>query len=145
VKRSPIYLFYEVVASGPDGTAGDDGDTHYCCFHGARKICTIKRSMRSNLNGTVFHTAHRNSLPTLFSVLVNNLRVRVKPMYQLYCILKDREKPPTPDEIAVACGKRELDGQAEAEYLNKLEKSSGNIKKAFEDQKAHAAVSDVIS
>jgi len=51
MKKSPIYLFYEIVANGPDETPGDDDDVHYCCFHGAHKICTIKRSMRSNLNG----------------------------------------------------------------------------------------------
>jgi hypothetical protein len=79
----------------------------------------------------------------LFIVLVNNLRVHVKPMYQLYCILKDQEEPPTPDDIAIASGKKELDGYAEAEYLKKLEKSSENIKKAFEDQKSRAAVSEI--
>jgi hypothetical protein len=79
---------------------------------------------------------------SLFSVLVNNLQVHVKPMYQLYCILKDRNDPPTPDEIAVASGKQQLDSKAEAEYLQKLNKSSENIKKAFQDQHARAAVSD---
>ncbi|KAF8813537.1 hypothetical protein BYT27DRAFT_7035532, partial [Phlegmacium glaucopus] len=121
-KRSPIYLFYEIVVNGPDGTLGDDGDIHYCCLHGTHKICTIKRSMRSNLN-----------------VLVNNLHVHVKPMYQLYCVLKDCDEPPTPDDVDIASGKRELDGHAEAEYLKKLNKASENIKKAFKDQKARAA------
>ena len=51
IKKNPIYLFYEVVANGSDGTPGDDGDVHYCCLHGAHKICTIKKSMRSNLTG----------------------------------------------------------------------------------------------
>jgi hypothetical protein len=51
MKKSPIYLFYEIVANGADGTPGDDGDVHYRCHHGAHKICTIKKSMRSNLNG----------------------------------------------------------------------------------------------
>ncbi len=50
-KKSPIYLFYEIVASGSDGTPGDNGDVHYHCLYGAHKICTIKKSMRSNLNG----------------------------------------------------------------------------------------------
>ncbi|KAF8219965.1 hypothetical protein L208DRAFT_785578 [Tricholoma matsutake] len=122
LKKSPIYHFYEIVTNGPDGTPGDDGDVHYRCLHGAHKVCTIKRSMRSNLN-----------------VLVNNLRVRVKLMYQLYCMLKDREEPPTPDEIAIASGKKQLDGHTEVEYLKKLEKVSENIKKAFEDQQAWAA------
>jgi hypothetical protein len=53
VKKNPIYLFYEVVANGPNGTPGDDGDIHYRCLHGTHKVCTIKRSMRSNLNGAL--------------------------------------------------------------------------------------------
>ncbi|KAF8804688.1 hypothetical protein BYT27DRAFT_7300619 [Phlegmacium glaucopus] len=109
-KQSLIYLFYEIVINGPDGTLGDDGDIHYHCLHGAHKI-----------------------------FLVNNLHVHVKLMYQLYCILKDCDEPPTPDEIDIASGKRELDGHAEAEYLKKLNKASENIKKAFKDQKAWAA------
>ncbi|KAF8801338.1 hypothetical protein BYT27DRAFT_7115152, partial [Phlegmacium glaucopus] len=120
--KSPIYLFYKIVTNGPDGTPGDDGDVHYRCLHGTHKVCTIKRSMRSNLN-----------------VLVNNLRIHVKPMDQLYCMLKDREEPPTPDKITITSGKKQLDGRAKAEYLKKLEKSSENIKKAFEDQQAQAA------
>ena len=51
MKKSPIYLFYEIVANGSDGTPGDDGDVHYRCHHGVHKVCTIKKSMRSNLNG----------------------------------------------------------------------------------------------
>ncbi|KAH9160626.1 hypothetical protein EDB89DRAFT_871052 [Lactarius sanguifluus] len=121
-KKSPIYLFYEIVANGADGTPGDDGDVHYRCLHGAHKVCTIKKSMRSNLN-----------------TLVNNLRVHVKSMYQLYCVLKDRDGPPTPDEIDIASTKRQLDGNAAAEYLLKLEQSSENIKKAFQDQRARVA------
>jgi hypothetical protein len=74
-------------------------------------------------------------------VLVNYLRVHVKPMFHLYSILKDRAEPPTPEEIEIACAKQQLDGKAEAEYLEKLEKSSENIKKAFQDQQARAIVS----
>lgn len=63
-------------------------------------------------------------------------------MYQLYLILKDRDEPPTPEEVDIATAKQQLDGKAEAEYLRKLEeKSSENIKKAFQDQKARAIVS----
>jgi hypothetical protein len=80
----------------------------------------------------------------LFSALVSNLHVHIKPMYHLYSLLKDCEEPPTADEIAIASGMKQLDGRAEAEYLKKLEKSSENIKKAFEDQQARAAVSDNI-
>jgi hypothetical protein len=101
--------------------------------------------MRSNLNGLLpISFAHYLDPLIHFSVLVNNLRVHVKPMYQLYCVLKDREEAPTPDEIAIAMGKKQLDGRTEAEYLKRLENASENIKKAFEDQQAWAAVSDNI-
>jgi hypothetical protein len=78
-------------------------------------------------------------------VLVNNLRVHVKPMFRLYCILKDREDPPSTDEIAVASGMKKLDATMEAEYLKKLENTPGNIRKAFEDQQARARMSRLSS
>jgi len=64
-------------------------------------------------------------------------------MYQLYSILKDRDEPPTLEEIEIASAKRQLDGKAKDEYLKKLEKSSENIKKAFRDQQARAVVSEI--
>jgi hypothetical protein len=63
-------------------------------------------------------------------------------LYQLYSMLKDRNDPPTSDEVDIASGKMQLDGHAEAEYLKKLENTSENIKKAFEDQRVREAVSD---
>lgn len=77
---------------------------------------------------------------TLLLVLVNNLRVHIKPMYWLYCVLKDREEPPTPHEIAYASGNKKFDGNTEAKYIKKLESTSENIKKVFEDQQAHTGV-----
>ena len=61
-------------------------------------------------------------------------------MYNLWEILKGWDEPPTSEEIAIACRKTQLDGKTEAEYFKKLQEKSGNIKKAFEDQKARAAV-----
>ena len=131
-----------MVTNGQDGTLGDDGDVHYRCRHGAHKTCTIKKSMKSNLNSQDrSFLVLSKFVDTVFIVLINNLRVHVKPMYQLYCILKDREEPPTLDEIAIASGKKALDARTEAEYLRKLEATSANIRKAFEDQLARAAVS----
>ena len=79
----------------------------------------------------------------ILSALVNNLRVHVKPMYHLYSILKDRDGPLTPDEIDIASAKRRLNETTEAEYLQKLQRSSENIKKAFQDQEACAIVSEI--
>jgi hypothetical protein len=142
MKKSPIYLFYEIVTNGSDGTPGDDGDVHYRCFHGAHKTCTIKKSMRSNLNRAFSFLCLLIFAHKVVLVLVSNLHVHVKPMYQLYCILKDRDEPPTPEEIDIASAKQQLDEKTEAEYLQKLAKSSENIKKAFQDQQARAGVSE---
>jgi hypothetical protein len=142
-KKNPIYLFYEVVANGPDGTPGDDGDTHYRCLHGAHKTCTIKKSMRSNLSGAFSFRCLLDHSHKILSVLLNNLRVHVHSMYQFYCVLKDSVEPPTPYEIDIASGKRQLDAKTEAEYLKKLQSSSEDIKKAFRDQEARAIVSEI--
>ena len=61
-------------------------------------------------------------------------------MHRLYLILKDREAPPTLDEIAIASGKKALDPESEADYLRKLEDATENIRKAFAAQEAQAAV-----
>ncbi len=60
----------------------------------------------------------------LILVLINYLRVHVKTMYWLYCILKDCEESPTSDEIAFASGKKKLDGNTKAEYFKKLQVTS---------------------
>ena len=65
-------------------------------------------------------------------------------MFLLYDHLKDCEQTPTSDEIAIASGKRKLDAKEEAELIEKLKKSSENIKKAFQDQRAHAIVSESV-
>ena len=75
-----------------------------------------------------------------FSGLINHLRVHVKLMFNLWEILKGQDEPPTSEEIEIACGKTQLDGKTEAEYLKKLQDKLGNIKKAFKDQNARAVV-----
>ena len=99
--------------------------------------------MKSNLTGVFNIMFHSSNLSLTFTVLVNNLKL-VTPMYNLYRILKDRDEPPTSDEIAMASGKKALDGRTEARHLKLLKTSTENIKKAFEDQKAHTAVSNQI-
>ena len=61
-------------------------------------------------------------------------------MHRLYLVLKDRNEPPTPDEIAFASGKKALDPKSEADHLRKLEDATENIRKAFALQEAQAAV-----
>jgi hypothetical protein len=62
-------------------------------------------------------------------------------MYQLYCVLNGRPEPPTAEDIAIASGKKPLSEKAQAEYIKKLESASENIKRAFQEQEARAAVS----
>ena len=66
-------------------------------------------------------------------------------MYQFYSILKDRDEIPSPDEINIVSAKRQLDWKTEAEYLQRLEKTSENIKRAFQNQQAQAIVSETPS
>ncbi|KAI0277110.1 hypothetical protein BGY98DRAFT_651854 [Russula aff. rugulosa BPL654] len=42
MKKSPIYLFYEIVPNGENGKPGDDGDVHYCCLHS--RFCSCGRT-----------------------------------------------------------------------------------------------------
>ena len=61
-------------------------------------------------------------------------------MFRMYCILKDRTKPPTPEEVAFASAKQALDAKSKSEYIQRLETSTENIWKAFAVQEAKAAV-----
>jgi hypothetical protein len=61
-------------------------------------------------------------------------------MYRLFLVLKDRDEPPTNDEVAIASGKKTLDPTKAAEYLVKLEKASATIVDAFAKQNRQAAV-----
>ena len=97
--------------------------------------------MKSNLTGAFNTVFHLSNLFLAFTVLVNSLK-SVTPMYNLYCILKDCDEPLTPDKISMASGKKVLDGQTMAKHLKILKMSMENIKKAFEDQKSCAAVSN---
>jgi hypothetical protein len=62
-------------------------------------------------------------------------------MYRLFLVLKDRDEPPTDDEIAIASGKKTLDPTKAAEYLVKLEKASATLVDAFAKQNQQAKLS----
>ena len=62
-------------------------------------------------------------------------------MYQLYCVLNGRPQPNTTEEITITSGKQPLSEKTQAEYMKKLNLASENIKKAFQEQEAWAAVS----
>ncbi|KAI9434270.1 hypothetical protein BJY52DRAFT_1100235, partial [Lactarius psammicola] len=122
IKCNPIYLFYETIFQNASGQAGEPGDKHYRCYHRNHKVLTVMRAMKSNLNG-----------------LINHLKSHFPAMFWLYCVLKDREEMPMPEEIAIASGKQALDPKNEAAYIERLEAASENIRKAFAAQEAKAA------
>ena len=62
-------------------------------------------------------------------------------MWRLYEVLTARTgSPPTPDEIAIASGKKVLDEAAKATLLKELDNASSNLKQMFEQQQQKAAV-----
>ncbi|KAJ6454737.1 hypothetical protein C8R47DRAFT_997083 [Mycena vitilis] len=95
-------MFYESVTKAADGTAGSPGDKHYKCYHGARKVLTITRAMKSSLNGLQTH-----------------LRTKFPIMHRLYEAMSRRQTPPTQEEIDLARGASVMDAAAAAEYLGK--------------------------
>ncbi|KAJ6454441.1 hypothetical protein C8R47DRAFT_997278 [Mycena vitilis] len=110
-------MFYESVTKAADGTAGSPGDKHYKCYHGARKVLTITRAMKSSLNGLQTH-----------------LRTKFPIMHRLYEAMSRRQTPPTQEEIDLARGASVMDAAAAAEYLGKVEAVTANIVKLFEAQ-----------
>ncbi|KAJ7876647.1 hypothetical protein B0H13DRAFT_2347527 [Mycena leptocephala] len=98
--RNLIYLFYESVDKGADGSPGAPGDKHFKCYHGSRKVLTITRAMKSSLNGLQTH-----------------LRTKFPIMNRLYEAMSRHQTPPTQQEIDLARGATVMDAAAAAEYL----------------------------
>lgn len=126
-----------------NGTPGKEGDKHYKCYHGTRKILTITRAMRSSLNGIfiLFLTETRLLIGSNSLGLIGHLKNYFPAMYRLYLLLKDRTEPPTEEEKAIAAACKSLDPTMAAEYLKKLEKASTNIVDLFNQQHRQTAVS----
>ncbi|KAJ7491621.1 hypothetical protein B0H11DRAFT_2399054 [Mycena galericulata] len=115
--KNLIYLFYEAVDKGADGTSGSPGDKHFKCYHGNRKVLTITRAMKSSLNGLQTH-----------------LRTKFPIMNRLYDAISHRQTPPTQEEIDLARGATVMDAAAAAKYLGKVKAVTANIVKLFEAQ-----------
>ncbi|KAG6852297.1 hypothetical protein C0991_001156 [Blastosporella zonata] len=97
VKRNPIYLFYESVSCGANGKVGGNGDKHYKCYHGNRKVLTVTRGMKCNLAG-----------------LVKVLKEASSAAHTFYLLLKDQiedNKPITEDDIKIASGQAPIDAK----------------------------------
>jgi hypothetical protein len=72
--------------------------------------------------------------------LVSHLKTHFPAMYHLYKVLKAHSTPPTDDELLIAAGKKVLNAKAASEFLQKLEKASNTIIKAFNQQNLKDAV-----
>jgi hypothetical protein len=98
--------------------------------------------MRSSLNGKYPRSRIWVSVLTTlpFIGLINHLKVHFPAMYRLFLLLKDRNEPPTEDEIAIGAGKKVLDPTAANEYLVQLEKSSSKLIDALHQQNERTAV-----
>jgi hypothetical protein len=58
-------------------------------------------------------------------------------------VLKDRETPPTEDEIAFAAGHKEFTGEDQVEYIKALEARASTITGAFSRQDKATKVRNV--
>jgi hypothetical protein len=65
-------------------------------------------------------------------------------MYRLYILLKGRDKPPSPDEIAIALGWKVLDPSKATAYLDELEKASTTIVDLFHHQAEQTKVCSLL-
>lgn len=68
------------------------------------------------------------------------MRTHFKPLFKLYLVLKDRDTPPSQDEIAFASGHKEFAGQDQAEYVKALEVKASTLSSAFLRQERAAMV-----
>jgi hypothetical protein len=68
--------------------------------------------------------------------MVNNLKQASPAMFRLYKIIKERgaDSPITDDEIAIASGQMPLDSKKMKEYLDNIERTSENLRAAFQKQ-----------
>ena len=124
---------------------GNPGYKFYKCYHGQCKTLTITKAMRSSLNGKSIHMCVITSDIQYISIgLVGHLKTHFPAMYRLFLVLKDRDEPPSEDEIAIASGKKTFDPTKAAEYLVKLEKASATLVDAFAKQNQQAAVNSFL-
>lgn len=129
-KTNPIYLFFEEV-DAPQSTSkdADSRDKHYKCYHGARKIITLKHSSRGNLSSEFTPDLVLNVVPhgRLTKALHNHIKTTFPLHYKLFELLRDRDSPPTQEEISYANATREFKGDLAQEFIKTLKKSQRTL------------------
>ncbi|KAF9001006.1 hypothetical protein BDQ17DRAFT_1244915, partial [Cyathus striatus] len=105
------------------GIIGEQGDAHWKCHHGSKRVVSVWKSMKSCVTG-----------------LANNLEKASPHMYQLYLLLKERpsDQPITQEELDLASGKVSLDVTEAGTFLKKLRSQRENIRSAFARQEVNA-------
>ena len=75
--------------------------------------------------------------------MVKNLKQASPAMYRLYKFIKERgsDNPITDEEVAIASGQMPLDSKKMKEYLDNIERSSENLRAAFQKQAQASKVS----
>ena len=76
--------------------------------------------------------------------MIGHIKHGFPAMYRLYILLKGRDEPPTPDEIAIASGRKVLDPSKAAAYLDELEKASTTIVNLFHRQAEQTKVCSLL-
>jgi hypothetical protein len=73
--------------------------------------------------------------------LIGNLKSASALMYRLYLAMKEQSLDKvTQEEIMIASGQKVLDPGEAAKFLDELESTNGDIRRAFEKQAETAAV-----
>jgi hypothetical protein len=139
-KRNPIYYFFEEVSQNADGSV-EEGARYYKCHLGNRKVLKIGRKMNYNTNGAATFSVSSSYLIKYISGLQSHLSTHFVAHYRLYKVLNSRDAPPTEVELAVARGNTPVTAEMAAEYLQKLDSISTNIKEMFQKQGAASEVS----
>jgi hypothetical protein len=122
---------------------GNPGDRHYKCYHGNRKVITVTRAMKHNLNGKLPLAICGIFSSHFYVGLVGHLKMNFPVMYRFYLTLKDRNDLLTDEELAIASATRVFDEEAANTYLGGVERTFENLLSMFAKQSQQNMVSNV--
>ena len=84
------------------------------------------------------------SMTFSFTGLTGHLRTHFKSLHNLYMVLKERDTPPSADELAFASGHKDFTGEDQAIYIKALEARASTIASAFMRQEQASIVSYIL-
>ena len=135
-RQPPIYYFYEEV---PNNAAGEtqDGDRHYHCLHGKKKIFPFTQKMRGFQTGKIWVNIMAISKWIQLPGLVGHLHTHFPAMFCLYEALKNCPE----NKLLIASGWVPFDSATVIEYLKTLKAKTGPIVDTFAKATAKSEVS----